>query len=125
MFSLKEAHEGLCVLVINPKILNTAEVMLSDRNASSSFVRFYSVTEIHRLNESLIFNKDWRHEDYYEYRKQRSMTCAEVLVPTLVPSVFIEKIYVSNEGTCKKIQSSLEENSLSIKVEINKEIFFQ
>jgi len=53
------------------------------------------------------------------------MTCAEVLVPAFVPSAFIEKIYVSNEGTCKKIKSSLEENSLSIKVEINKEIFFQ
>src|SRR3990172_8783248 len=55
MSAIRDRHTEICVLSIDANILNLAGVIVSDRNASSDYVRFYSSKYLEPLNEELIF----------------------------------------------------------------------
>ena len=99
-------------------------MIVSDRNASSDYVRFFSSKYLDELDKELIFNRDWRHPDYYEYRRRRSITCAEVLVPDSLPANFITGIYVSCNESYEQARNLLEGSSLFDKIFIERDLFF-
>src|SRR3972149_2398195 len=102
MYKRKELHKEICILILDPKILNATNVVISDMNASSDYARFYSLKELDKLDGELIFAKDWTHPDPIEYFKRKSAVCAEVLVPSFIPSNFIIGVYVSCNESCQK-----------------------
>ena len=125
MFKRKDMHKELVVLRIDSAIFDEPDVIISDRNASSYYVRFYSPEELDRLNGTLIFADDWRNENYFEYRKRRSIVCAEVLVPDSLAPKFITGIYVSRKDTYQKVVRLLNGLPLADKILINPNLFFQ
>ena len=125
MYKRKDLHKEICILIIDPKILNATNVIISDMNASSEYSRFYSPKELDKLDEKLIFATDWTHPDPIEYFKRKSAVCAEVLVPNFVPSSFINGVYVSCNESGEKVKRLLEGSPLRGKVFINNDLFFQ
>lgn len=125
MYKRKDIHREICILIVDSKILNATDVVISDRNASSGYARFYAPNELNILDEDLIFANDWRHSDPIEYSRRKSAVCAEVLVPSFVPSSFISGIYVSCHETAIKVKQLLSDLPLKNKVLIKNDLFFQ
>lgn len=125
MFRRKDNHKELCILQINHAILDEPNVIISDRNASSGYVRFYSPKELDKLDETLIFADDWRDSDTFRYWTRKSTICAEVLVPDSVAPKFIRGVYVSCEEAYQKVAKLLKRLPLADKILINPKLFFQ
>jgi len=125
MYKRKDIHREICILIVDSKILNATDVVISDKNASSGYVRFYSPNELDELNEELIFAKDWRHDNQIEQWRRKSAVCAEVLVPNFVPSSFINGVYVSCHETAIKVKQLLSASPLKNRVLVNNDLFFQ
>jgi hypothetical protein len=125
MYKRKDIHREICILIVDPKILNATYVVISDMNASSGYARFYTADELNMLDEDLIFAQDWRHRNPIEYLRRRSAVCAEVLVPNFVPSAFIIGTDVSCNETAIKVKDLLSESPLKSKVLVNNDLFFQ
>lgn len=125
MYKRKDIHREICILIVDSKILNATDVVISDMNASSGYVRFYTPDELSMLDEDLIFVQDWRHRNPIEYWRRKSAVCAEVLVPSFVPSSFISGIYVSCHESAIKVKQLLNESPLKNKVLVNNDLFFQ
>jgi len=125
MYAIRNRHMELCVLLIDADILDNSDVVVSDGNASSDHVRFYSTQYLDDLVEESIFAKGWTHPNRIEYYRRKSAVCAEVLVPSFVPSNFITGIYVSCNESREKVKRLLEDSPLQNEVFVNNDLFFQ
>lgn len=126
MFKRKDIHKELAVLWVDSTILDETGVVISDRNASSDYARFYpSPGGLESLDGTLVYADDWRHEDTFQYWKRKSAVCAEVLVPNFVPPKFITGIYVSCAESNQKVVSLLAGTQISNKVGVKSNLFFQ
>lgn len=97
MYLRKEDAPVLCVLQIAKNILTMPNIVISDRNAASDYVRFLKSPEgLRELQHDLIFATYWTHDDPFEQMKRKSIKCAEVLVPHRVPADLIVGAYVLN-----------------------------
>jgi hypothetical protein len=126
MYKRKDLHKELCILCINPAILNVDGVIITDGNASSDYSRFEpSPAGLDNIDIDYVFAKYWTSNDYYEGLQRKRRICAEVLVPDNVPVHFIQGIFVSCTETQQKVQDFLGTNRLSESVTINTNLFFQ
>ena len=126
MFKRKDMHEELVILQINPAILDESEVVISDGNASSGYVKFYASPEgLGHLDKSLIYANNWTNRDVFQYWASKRAICAEVLVLHSVAARLIKGIYVS----CRETQSKIKDLSARIrfqdKIIVNPTLFFQ
>jgi len=97
MYRRKNEAATLCVLRIDRCVLTLPNVVLSDQNAASDYVRFLKSPEgLRELNYDLIFATYWTSEDPFDYWRRKSIKCAEVLVPHRVPADLIVGAYVLN-----------------------------
>jgi len=55
--------EALCVLSVSTDVLNLPDVVISDQNAASDYVRFYPPNDLSVLDFNQIYADDWRHLD--------------------------------------------------------------
>lgn len=125
MFKRKDEHKNLCILRINSSILDEPAVIISDKNASSGYVRFYSLKDLDKLDANLIFAEDWRNGNTLQYWIKKSTTCAEVLVPDTVASKFIKGVYVSCKESYQKVCNLLKETPFANTMKVNPTLFFQ
>jgi hypothetical protein len=124
MCKVQEIRQELAVLKIDSVILEERDVVISDANASSDYVRFYPSPEgLEHLDAALVYASDWRDPDTFQYWKRKSAVCAEVLMPNLVPRKFITGIYVYCEETKDKVIQMLKGLPISKKVDIKRDIF--
>jgi hypothetical protein len=123
MYRRINERSDLCVLKISKSVDEIENVVFSDQNISSDYVRFYSPEEgYERLNFDLIYAADWRHpNDPVMYFKHRSIKCAEVLIPNLLPPQYIKSIYTSDENMRQYIKSICP----PIDIVINPYLFFK
>lgn len=102
LFKRRGQHTSLCVLQVSTDVLDSPGVVITDRNAAASdeYIRWSpSPSGLDRLNRDLVFAEDWRHPgDPIAYYRHRSIKCAEVLVPDVVPPHHIVGAYVSGES---------------------------
>lgn len=122
MYRRQARHQDLCVLRINPNVLDLQGVVISDRNASSRYVRFEAAP-----NGLSIVNRDWVFAEFWtdatqitEWRK-KSVKCAEVLVPDRVEPRYITGAYVS----CQEAMNQFQMLGTGLSVEINSHLFFR
>ena len=117
------AHiESLCVLSVSVKVLQLPNVVITDQNAASAYVRFYAVSMLDCLNFDWIYAENWTHpEDQIAEWRHKSAKCAEVLVPKYIPVDFIQKAYVVNE----QIKNQLIAIGFPKAVEIVPRLFFR
>jgi len=121
-----EKHKELAVIQVDPSVLDGDGVIISDRNASSKYVRFYpSPDGLAKLNKDYIFAKYWTDSDPFIELEKRSTICAEVLIPDCIPPEFIKGIHVSCNESLEKVKSLLISSLFIDKISINTDLFFQ
>lgn len=119
----RKENQKICVLCINPEVLDLPGVIIADRNSASDWVRFYSVKEgLAAIDKEMIFARYWTHPNNpYAGMEHKSVKCAEVLVPDKIGANHIQKVYVVNQETLLHF----EQLNCGLPVSIKGDIFFQ
>ena len=119
MYVRRNLHHSLCVLRISPEVLDLPNVVISDRKASTDYVRFAAATGgLSMVNYDLVFARDWNHENPIVKAEHKAVKCAEVLVPEKIDPKFIMGCYVSGpEGSqlLIKLLSSPDQLGIALK----------
>ena len=122
LYKRKEIAEDLCILRVKTSVFNIPGTMITDQNASSSYVRFLPPSAIRQLDFDQIYAEDWRHpNDQIAYFRHKSQKCAEVLVPHSIPREYIFGAYVVNSSARK----TLAEFGFNLPIEISPHLFFR
>ncbi len=124
LYKRKSMHERLCVLRISTDILDLHGVVITDRNASSKYVRFRPAADgIDIVDKELTFAKYWKNlDDADEISNWRriSAKCAEVLVPECLENKYIIGAYVSNDLSKDRLIKIVPDLSVTV----NRDLFF-
>lgn len=106
MYARHELHETLCIIRVDPAVLDLPLVAISDQNAASDYARFHpSPSGLRYIDRERVFARSWKHPDDQreEWRHESSM-CAEVLVPDRVAVALVLGAYVSCESAAGAIK---------------------
>ena len=122
LFRRKDEAASLCVLRIDRHLLTLPDVVLTDQNAASDYVRFLKSPEgLRELNYDLIYATYWtNNDDPFDYWRRKSTKCAEVLVPHQVSEQFIVGAYVLNAA----VEANLRAVGFNRPIIINPNFFF-
>lgn len=102
----RSQNENICILKIDYRILDIPGVIISDRNASSDYASFYSPEMgMDLIDFDLVYARYWIDEDYFEQMRKKSIKCAEVLVPYVIPYDYVICAAVVNEVAVEKLQN--------------------
>lgn len=107
--------DRICLLRVNPDVMDSPGVVLTDRNASSIAVRFSDPAGgLGRLDADLIFARYWTDPDYFRQSDKKSRMCAEVLVPSIVNAEMIVGAYVSSMNARQALRQLAAELPVSV-----------
>lgn len=123
MFTLtRNGRDDLVVIRVAQTVLDVADTVLADGNAASEGTRFYPSPEgLTNLDSSLIFAKYWTDEDYWIGKEKKRARSAEVLVPDMIASSYIEGCYVDTAAKWSHCRSFGQLPNVTMR----REIFFQ
>jgi hypothetical protein len=123
MFTLiRNQREDLVVVRVSQTVLDVQDTVLSDGNAASDGTRFYPSPEgLADLDSDPIFAKYWTDENFWPVQEKKRARNAEILVPNMIASGYIEGCYV--DTTAK--QSYCRSLPRLPKVAMRREIFFK
>ena len=95
----RNRNDEICVLRVNPNVLDLTGVIVTDRNAATDLVRFRPMPEgLEHLDSARLFARYWTHQDdLYDQARHKAEKCAEVLVPDRVDTESIIGAYVANQ----------------------------
>jgi len=126
MYKRKDLHSELSILRVRKDILRLSQVVITDGNASSAYVRFYPASDgLKVINKDRVFARVWHHDDPIEKFRHASIKCAEVLVPDKIPTDFILGAYVSCEESKIKLYDIIKEIEPDFLITVNQDLFFQ
>jgi hypothetical protein len=116
-------HSNLCILRIDREIIKTPGVVVTDRNASSDYVRFSNFPDgLELIDKDVLFAQYWKHpEDQIREWEHISIKCAEVLVPDKVDASYI----IGACTSCTEACNSFQKKNDTIPVIINAYMFFR
>lgn len=118
----KRKDEDVVVLKVDCRILDLPDVVVSDQNASSSYVRFYEPDEaMHKLDFDMIFARSWEADNQFEYWRKKSAKCAEVLIPGKIEPSYIIAAAVKNDADKERIMVL----GFDKKIYVNGDMFFR
>jgi hypothetical protein len=119
--AVREYYDEMCILGVNPDVLDLPGVVVTDGNAAKHLAGFYEVTEgIAVLNREVIFATWWIHPgDQVATDTHKVAMMAEVLVPDRVDPKLIQRIYVAN----KKAAAACEVLGLRLEIVIRPGLF--
>jgi hypothetical protein len=121
MYCLKHMPD-LIVIRVSSDVLDIPDTVVTDGNAATWNTHFYpSPDGLANLDHQLVFATYWTDPEYMRYLEKKRARNAEVLVPRLVPSEYIEGCYVDTQ---EKRRACLEFESLPA-VDVRREIFFK
>ncbi len=122
MSKLRDQACDLCVLRVNPTILDISGVVLADQNAASRYVRFLPANSISQLRLDYIYERNWKHPDnQFEEWKHSSAKCAEALVPQKIAPQYLMGAYVANPVAEQKLYDM----GFGLPITIDSDLFFQ
>jgi len=118
----RNRNDQICILRVNTSVLDLPDVIISDRNAASDWVRFNSVIDgLTALDKDKIYARYWTNVDnQYDLWENKSIKCAEVLIPDSVEPKYILGAYVANQTALKAFQQL----NIQLTVSIKSAIFF-
>ena len=100
----RENNSDICILRVLPEVLYLPDVIITDRNASSDYVRFFNFPMgLQYVDEEKIYAQYWTDNDPFIYMEKKSKKCAEVLVPDKVDPAYIFAAYVYDENSKEKL----------------------
>ncbi len=115
-------HEEICVLGVDPAVLDLEGVVVTDGNAASDYTRFASAPEgLGLVDDAMTFAEYWTDPIVYSYYEKKRRKCAEVLVPDRIDSGFITGVYVS----CERAREACHAIPVPWPVTIDPQLFFQ
>lgn len=115
-------HKEICVLRISREVIHLPDVVVSDMNASSDYVRFAEGERgLLIVDDERVFAQDWTHPDPIEYYRRKAMKCAEVLVPDRVDTTLVTGAYVS----CAESEQAVRDVAPDFPVEQRPHLFFR
>jgi hypothetical protein len=121
LYRRKEEAANFCVLRVSIEVRHIEGVVITDRNASSDWVRFLHPNQAAVLDYDAIYAMDWRHPNQFEYFARKSKKCAEVLVPHCVEPRFLTGAYTVDQA----VKASLQSLGFGLPITINAEMFFR
>ena len=122
MYKRRAQHQDLCVLKINPDVIDLTGVVITDRNASSAYASFRSAPAgLSFVNYELTFAENWIDSDEIVRFRKTSAKCAEVLVPDTVKPDYISGAYVS----CQEAVATCKALNIELPILTNKDLFFR
>ena len=122
MFVRKHMHRQLCVLRVDPAVLDLDGVVIADGNASSDWSGFWpSPKGLSKIDEEMTFAEDWTDRDQITYWQKKRAKCAEVLIPKYVERRYITGVYVS----CAESETAVRALGLPWPTSIDAHLFFQ
>jgi len=118
-----DLHDQICVLEVSPDVLDLPNVVITDSNAGSNYVRFRPApVGLAIVGRERTFARWWAHPgDLREKWIHSAQKCAEVLVPDVVPVRFIRGAYVS----CDSSRQELQGLARSLPITVDGDLFFQ
>ena len=121
MYYLQDEPD-LVVIRVSPDVLDIPDTVVTDGNAAAGPTLFLpSPSGLRRLDSTRIFAWSWNDPDPWIKIEKKRVRQAEVLVPYLIPSEYIEGCYVD---TRDKRRACLEFEDLPA-VDVRREIFFK
>jgi hypothetical protein len=94
LFKRSSEHSTILVLRVSPGVIDLPNVVVTDQNAASSWVRFAAAPGgLAIVDETFTFAERWTHDDQIEQWRHSSRMCAEVLVPDRLSSDYITGAY--------------------------------
>lgn len=121
LYYLQPQRGTLCVLAVDPAVLNLSGVVVADANASSDYVRFAAAPGgLSIVDKDMTFAANWTDPDKLEYYRRKSAKCAEVLVPDQVDSKFILYAHVVNA----QVGAAVAAVAPQLRVVVNPDLFF-
>jgi len=121
LYKRLDQRDQLCVLSISPDVLDLANVVVTDGNASGDYVRFAAAPAgLAIVNRELTFAEYWTDPDVIQYYRKKSAKCAEVLVPDRVDPRYLRCAYVWSEDVRQRLQA----NAGALQVVVNSHLFF-
>lgn len=123
MMSLRRNEaKKICVLRVAPEILQIPGTVITDQNATSQYVRFYSSSMVSALRLDYIYARNWKHpENQIEEWRHSSAKGAEALVPQQIPFHFIRGAIVLDSETA----DSLTALGFTLPISIDPGLFFE
>lgn len=121
LFKRQDEHSKICVLRVEPRVLDIPGAVVTDGNAASRISRFAAAPEgLTIVDHGLTFAEWWTDNDPIRLTEKKRAKCAEILVPAAVPPEFITGAYVSSEESRKLLLSY----GSALTVEVNRHLFF-
>ena len=122
MYRRQDEADSICVLAITPHVINIEGCILSDQNAATDLVKFYTPKDgLENINFRMVFAQDWTDPNPYTFRLKKATKCAEILIPDCVPYNYIVGAYVVSEDTA----SALRQTGFDKKIVINSRVFYR
>jgi hypothetical protein len=116
---IQQGQLRLAVLAVDPAVIDSEEVVVSDRNAASGTAVFRpAAAGVRELDEAMVYAEWWN-----ESRDARQRRCAEVLVPERIHSATIRKAYVANDDAATRLRADVPD--VPLPVEVNGHLFFE
>lgn len=118
----RDKDNQICALCVDPSVLDLSNVIISDRNAASDWARFNSVIDgLGALDKDKIYARYWTNaNNQYDLWENKSIKCAEVLIPDRVKPKYIVGAYVANQTALEAFQQL----NIQLTVSIESAIFF-
>lgn len=96
-------HLDLCVVQVSTDVLDLPDVVVTNKNASSDYVRFAAAPwGLSIVDREATFAEYWTDPNPSVQWQKKSAKCAEVLVPDRVAPEFIAGVYLSCEQALKR-----------------------
>jgi hypothetical protein len=122
LYKRKEEHAEICVVRVSPAVLDLPNVVVTNANASSEYVRFAAAPAgLKIVDRDLTFAEYWTDPDPVEYYRKKSAKCAEVLVPDRVEPRFLVGTCVSCEQAGEVVRAIDE----GLEIRIDGHLFFR
>ena len=123
LFKRQDIHAQICVLRVSSDVLDIPNVVVTDSNAGSKYVRFSPAPRgLAIVDRERTFARWWNHpEDQIDQWRHSAQKCAEVLVPDAVPTRYINGAYAS----CDEGNQALLDAGFNLPVTMNGDLFFR
>jgi hypothetical protein len=118
----RDIHDQICVLRVSSDVLDMPNVVVTNSNAGSKYVRFSpALGGLAIVDKDRTFSRWWNHpDDQMEKWRHSAQKCAEVLVPDVVPVRYINGAYAS----CEESNQTLVAAGFNSPVAITRDLFF-
>lgn len=121
LYKRQDEAQDICILAIDQSVLNIEGCVLSDKNAASNMVRFYSPEEgIRNINFDLVFAQNWNDQNPYAKSFKSASKCAEILIPACIPYEYIVGACVVN----KENEENLKQLGFDKNITVNPKVFY-